>query len=219
MDHSVISSILQKINLQNSDVANIYHHGSWVYGTNSAKSDRDLIIVTRTSSQKPLEFCDELKYFHEFELHRLWKYGVCVYSIANFETLLKSNNLAVVQCVFLPDEFKIKEEIDFRTIYLEKYYNTLRLKQVGFYEMYRDLNLYDTSDYSQHSSHSSRSLETNQSRQDYIFRNLFHGLRFLDFVTQLLQTHAIHDFKRVSYLFDQMKEIRGDSADSSSMER
>jgi predicted nucleotidyltransferase len=220
MDHSAIPLILREINLNDRDVANIYHHGSWAYGTNSPTSDRDLIIVTRSPSQTPVIFRDDFNYFHEFELHRLWnEYDVCIYSVANFETLLERNFLPVVQCVFLPDEFKLKEDIDFRTIYLEKYYNKLTLKQVVFYEIARYLDLFDTRNYSAHGDVSTLNLQTIQSRQDYLFKNLFHGLRYLDFVEQLIETCSIHNFKRASYLFDRMKKIRGDPTDGSNLER
>jgi predicted nucleotidyltransferase len=220
MDCSAIPRILEELNLKEECVANIYHHGSWVYGSNTPTSDRDLIIVTRSSNQKPLKFIDSIDYFHEFELHKLWnEYDVCVYSVDNFEKLLEKNYLCSVQCIFLPDEFKIKAEIDFQTTYLNKYYNILRLKQVACYEMSTDLGLYESNNFSKHSTCSSRSIQTSQSRKDYVFKNLFHGLRYLDFVEQLIRTRSIHDFKRATYLFDEMKEIRGDSTDDSSMER
>ncbi|CAF1063838.1 unnamed protein product, partial [Adineta steineri] len=219
MDHSAISSILQELNLNEQDVANIYHHGSWVYGTNSPTSDRDLIIVTHTH-QDPLKFHCDLDYFHAFELYKLWnQYDICVYSKENFEKTLEKNYLCSIQCLFLPNEFKIKEEIDFKKIYLEKYYNQSRLKLVAFYEMKRDMDMYKSGNPSSHPSPSSRSLGTSELRMNYIFKNLFHGLRYLDFAEQLIQTKSIHDFKRVSHILDEMKEIRDDPTDSSSMER
>ena len=219
MDSNTISSILSEVKLNEDSVVNIYNHGSWVYGTNTPTSDRDLIIVSRSSEQKPLEFETEFDYFHPFELYRLWnQYDVCVYSLENFETLLQKNYLVAVQCIFLPDEFKIKEGIDFRPIYLEKYYNMFRLKQVGFYELYRDMNLYESAGFSRRPpTISSTSSRTVQSRSDYIFKNLFHGLRFLDFVEQLIVTRSIYDFKRVSHLFNEMKQIRGDPKNHSNM--
>ncbi|CAF3734031.1 unnamed protein product [Rotaria sp. Silwood1] len=220
MDRSAISSILRELNLNENSVANIYNHGSWVYGTNSPTSDRDLIIVTRSPYQNPLKFYDDFDYFHPFELHKLWnQYDVCVYSIENFEKLLEKNYLVVVQCIFLPDEFKIKEEIDFRLIYLEKYYNQFRLKQVAFYEMNRDFNLYESNNFSNHPKRSSRAIQTKQLRYDYIFKNLFHGLRYLDFAEQLIQTRSIHNFKRVTHIFEEMKDIRGNRTNNSSMKR
>jgi predicted nucleotidyltransferase len=219
MDPSAIPLILKEFGLNKHCVANIYHHGSWVYGTNSPTSDRDLIIITR-SSQKRVTYTDDFQYFHEFELYKLWnQYDVCVYSVENFEILLERNYLAIVQCVFLPNEFKIKEEIDFRKIYQEKYYNKFKLKQAAIYEMSRYRELYVSGGFSRHPVCSSRSLHTQQSRRDYVFKSLFHGLRYFDFVEQLLQTKSIHNYRRVTYLFDEMKKIRGDSTDNPNMEQ
>ncbi|CAF1560039.1 unnamed protein product, partial [Adineta steineri] len=123
MDRSAISLILRELNINENCVANIYNYGSWVYGTNSPTSDRDLLIVTRSPSTTPLVFQVEFDYFHEFELHKLWnRYDICIHSVENFEILLEKNYLLAVECTFLPAEFKIKEEIDFQKIYLEKYY-------------------------------------------------------------------------------------------------
>ncbi|CAF4042442.1 unnamed protein product [Rotaria sp. Silwood1] len=205
MDRSQVASILHELNLNENSVANIYHHGSWVYGTNTPTSDRALIIVTRSSDQKPVKFRNDFDYFHEFELHKLWnQYDVCVYSIENFETLLANSYLCVVQSIFLPNEFKIKEEINFQSIYLEKYYNKFQLKRAVFYEIHRDFSL---------------SIETKQLRLNYILKNLFHGCRYLDFTEQLIQTRSIHNFKRVSHIFNQMKNICGDPIDNSDMKR
>jgi hypothetical protein len=85
--------------------------------------------------------------------------------------------------------------------------------------MDRDLNLYKTRNYFNYPVRSSRQLETNQSRMNYIFKNLFHGIRFLDFAEQLIQTKSIYNYKRVTHLFDQMKDIRGDLSDESGLER
>lgn len=213
MDRSTISLILQEIGLSEDSVANIYNYGSWVYGTNSPTSDRDLMIVTR-SSKPPLVFQDDLQYFHDFELHKLWnQYDVCVHSVENFEKLLEKNYLLAVECLFLPEEFKIKEQIDFRSVYLEKYYDPLRIKQVAFYENQTSINMFNVDDDSIYPRRSSRSGQDGQSNQDYLFKNLFHGFRYLDFAEQLIRTRSIHDFKRVSDVLKDMKGIRGDRTD------
>ncbi|CAF1064018.1 unnamed protein product [Adineta steineri] len=216
MDRSAISLILRELNINENCVANIYNYGSWVYGTNSPTSDRDLLIVTRSSNTDPLVFQDEFDYFHEFELHKLWnQYDICIHSVENFEILLEKNYLLAVECTFLPAEFKIKEEIDFQKIYLEKYYNQSRLKLVAFYENFTARRMYNLEDDSIYPQRSSTMDETSQSSRDYLFKNLFHGFRYLDFAEQLIQTKSIHDFKRVSHVLDEMKTIRGDPTDDS----
>ncbi|CAF1114056.1 unnamed protein product [Rotaria sordida] len=219
MDHSEIPLILRELNLNEDCVANIYNHGSYAQGTCTPESDRDLIIVTR-SCQNYLWLQNDFAYFHSFELHKLFnKYDVCVYSVENFQLALEKNYLLCVQCLFLSDEFKIKEEIDFRTTYLEKYYNTVRIKQVAFYEMLSSFNLLDPPKNPTYPKRSSTENETNQPLSDFIFKNLFHGIRFLDIGEQLIQTRSVHDFTRVSYILNEMKDIRGDPTDESSKHR
>jgi predicted nucleotidyltransferase len=220
MERSEILSILKELNLNEDCVANIYNYGSWVYGTNSPTSDRDIMIVTRSPSQPPLIFQDDFDYFHNFQLNKLWnQYDVCVHSIENFTTLLEKNYLLAVECIFLPDEFKIKEEIDFRPIYFEKYYKPLRIKQAAFYENSTAINMYDLDDDSIYPMmRSSRSSTTSQSSKDYLFKNLFHGFRYLDFARQLIETKSINNFKSVSYVLGEMKAIRGDPTVDSNMD-
>jgi len=211
MDKSVIPAILKELNLDEKSVANIYNYGSWVYGTNSNKSDRDLMIVTRTS-QNPLVFDDDIEYFHNFELHKLWnQYDVCVHNIENFELLLSKNYLLAVECIFLPDEFKLKEEIDFRQMYIEKFHNIDRLKLVAFYENDCAIKMLDPNS-ATYPKRSSRSGRDDETTNDFLFKNLFHGYRYLDFAEQLIQTKSIHNFKRVSHVLQEMKEIRDRSS-------
>jgi len=203
MNPPEISLILNELKLTDDLITNIYFHGSWAQGTCTNKSDQDLIIVTR-QCQPPLRFQTDFDYFHKFELHKLFgKYDVCVYSIENFEELLKKNYLLCVQCLFLPNEFKLKEEIDFRKIYFEKnYYDPIRIKKVAFYEMFHSFNLSHTP---------TRSPVENQSREDFVFKNFFHGIRFLDMAQQLIQYQTIQDFTSVSHLFSTMNQIRDKS--------
>jgi hypothetical protein len=57
------------------------------------------------------------------------------------------------------------------------------------------------------------------SRRDYLSKHLFHGLRYLDFVEQIIQTQSIHNYRRVTYLYDEIKAIRDNPIDHLSMQR
>ena len=212
MDPSVIASILRELNLNENSVANIYNYGSWVYGTNTPASDRDILIVTRSPLQEPLKFDDDFDYLHDFELHKLWnQYDVCVHSVENFEVLLQKNYLLAIECTFLPDEFKIKEEIDFQGIYLDKYYNPLRLKQVAFYENLTSVNKCNGGDLAAASQRSSSPEDSETSINDRMCKALFHGFRYLDVAEQLIRTRSIHDFRRVSHVLNEMKQTYDES--------
>ncbi|CAF3516785.1 unnamed protein product [Rotaria sp. Silwood1] len=73
-------------------------------------------------------------------------------------------------------------------------------------------NSNSNSNYPKHSS------ILNQSKEDYLFKNLFHGFRYLDFAEQLIQTHSIHDYKHLTHIFDEMKDIHYETSDSSNMD-
>ncbi|CAF1465932.1 unnamed protein product [Adineta ricciae] len=219
IEHSEILSILREINLDYSDIANLYCHGSRTQGTCTSTSDRDLIIVAY-SKQKPLTFWEDFDYFHEFQLHKLHnKYDVCVYSVENFEKLLEKNYLLCIQCLFLPKQFVVKEGIDFRSVYLDKYYDPKRIKLVALYEMYVSMGMMRQPKRSSDSEAVSITDDKSQARRDFIFKNLFHGIRFLDLAEQLIETRSIHDLTRVSHLLGTMKEIRGDPTDECALDR
>lgn len=153
-------------------------------------------------------------------MHKLFnRYDVCVYSVKNFETLLEKNYLLCVQCLFLPDQFKLKEDIDFRPTYLNQYYDPKRIKQVALYEMFTSIRMLDVPNRSSPYSTNSQDSDQIQIRRNFIFKNLFHGIRFLDLAEQLIQTRSIYDLARVSHVMDAMKNIRGDPTDESALDR
>lgn len=219
---AIISSIIKELQLCDDDITNIYNYGSWVYGTNHEKSDRDFLIVMRCKSgqrAKPLRFRRDFDYFHSFELCRLSRYDVTIHSCVNFEKLLEKNYMLAVECVFYPDEFILRNRIDYKTIYLSKYYNPLRLKQVAFYENKHGLEIFLSSitkfPSDQQSIKDKPTLEQflcdavqiTSRGDDRLLKYLFHGIRYLDTSAQLIQTRSIEDFKRVSYVLREIKDI------------
>lgn len=89
---TVVASIITELKLNDDDITNIYNYGSWVYGTNHEKSDRDFLFVMKTrdlKKRKRLRFHEDFDYFHNFHLERLPKYDITIHSCENFEILLK----------------------------------------------------------------------------------------------------------------------------------
>jgi hypothetical protein len=124
--------------------------------------------------------------------------------------------MLAVECLFYPEEFILRNHIDYKTIYLEKYYNPLRLKQVIFYENRDSLSYIndDEEDFPQYSpveptidQFLCHTLHTTMISEDRLLKYFFHGVRFLDIGEQLIRTKCINDFKRASYLLFEMKDI------------
>ncbi|CAF1243146.1 unnamed protein product [Rotaria sordida] len=124
--------------------------------------------------------------------------------------------MLVVECIFYPDEFILRNKIDYKTIYLSKYYNPLRLKQVIFYENKQSFT-YIIDSYNQECSNYVQdttmdqflcnAVRTTTIEEDRLLKDLFHGLRYLDIGEQLIRTKSIYDFKRVSHILFEIKEI------------
>ncbi len=138
---TIVSSLIKELQLDDDRITNIYNYGSWVYGTNHEKSDRDFLIVMKNEKEdEDLEFRRDFDYFHSFDLRRCQNCDVTIHSCQNFELLLEKNYMLAVECVFYPNEFILRNNIDYKTIYLSKYFNPFRLKQVVFYEYNNSLN-------------------------------------------------------------------------------
>jgi predicted nucleotidyltransferase len=75
-----------------------YLYGSHVYGTNHKDSDFDFICIVKDKSlQSPLA-----------------KFGdVTNYTIEDFQNLINAHEISALECFFINDEFKIKEEHHF----------------------------------------------------------------------------------------------------------
>ncbi|CAF4570048.1 unnamed protein product, partial [Rotaria magnacalcarata] len=124
------------------------------------------------------------------------------------------------ECLFYPSEFILRNNIDYKTIYLSKYYNPLRIKQVAFYENKESFkyiidNEQNGSYFYQQRSKTNLTIDqfvcdaipTTTLDEDRVLKYLFHGVRYLDIGEQLIRTKSIYDFKRASYVLFEMKNI------------
>ena len=181
--NDVLRTICAELNLDENDVVNAYQFGSYVYGTNDDSSDRDYLLVVR-QSRPALQFTDGIHYFHGFDLKRLFdQYDVCVHSCENFEALLEHHYLLAVECVFYPEEFILKNSVDYRSIFLTRYYNPLRLRQVSLHE--REFSLQQCN-YEQNYGRHPSSLAKKEDSARVMLKVLFHGVRYLDIAEQLI---------------------------------
>lgn len=83
--------------LQDDNIIAIYQYGSYVYGTNSEKSDKDSIVVLE-DTEKSKELMEELKK----------EYDINMYSCKDFERMIHEHEISALECLFLKDEFILK---------------------------------------------------------------------------------------------------------------
>lgn len=83
---------------EDSNTICAYIYGSHVYGTNHKDSDFDFISIVRDKSVE----------------NPLVKFGdVTSYTIDEFQKLVNEHEISVLECIFLKDNFKLKEEHKF----------------------------------------------------------------------------------------------------------
>lgn len=89
---------LIKIAQQDSNILNAFMYGSRVYGTNHQDSDYDFICVLE----------------HKEQDNPLAQFGdVTNYSVDEFQELVNQHEISVLECLFLPTEFVLKQNQTF----------------------------------------------------------------------------------------------------------
>jgi predicted nucleotidyltransferase len=84
-------------NLNDNNIIAIYNYGSYVYGTNTEQSDKDIIVILE-DLEKSQDIIQELKK----------EYDVNIYSKNDFETMIKEHEISALECLFLKDNFILK---------------------------------------------------------------------------------------------------------------
>ena len=157
---------------------NVYHYGSFVYGTFQKEiSDYDYIVII------PDKFSDLDK--EQFETDD------CQYSFytqSTWQEKLNNNDVDAIETYFLPQEFIIKETVKFQTeIKKEKIReNFSKTASNSFVKCKKKLIV----------------------EKDFAPRvgkkSLWHSLRIIDFGTQILKYGKIKDYTSTNYLYDEI---------------
>ena len=155
---------------------NIYHYGSFVYGTfKEGVSDKDYIVIVP----------DEYKDFDlaQFEQNNN-QYSI--YTKSTWQHKLDNNDVDAIETYFLPEKYKVKETECFKAnINPEKIReNFSRVASNSFVKCKKKLTV----------------------EKDYNPRvgkkSLWHSLRIIDFGTQILKTGRIYNYESMNHLHD-----------------
>ena len=133
-----IYKICETLNLDKDQITNVYNYGSHTLGNETPLSDYDILIVGNFK-QDPLSF--KLKndpYFYEFEMKKYEiggrLYDIIWHSNENFEHLLELNFLMFVEAIFNDDKFHQVNKIDYKQMYIDKYYSVASLRKALTHE-------------------------------------------------------------------------------------
>lgn len=211
-----LPQMMKWMGIEPEKVTNIFNFGSFVHKTNSEHSDRDVLIVADfEQSHRHFKFIGNCQppYFHRF---KMWSFprdlpkdvkseetqsetatDLTIYSCATFEKLLEANYMIVVECLFYPEEFKIKNDRDWKEVYLTQYYDPTRIKHALNCER----------------GYSHRYLKKCEEDPQYhkdnkylTLKRLFNMLKYFEIGVQLLEFKEIKEFGRSADTWLKIKE-------------
>lgn len=158
--------------LNQNNIINVYQFGSRVYGSHHSTSDYDYIVIA-----------DEWFDAEDINIH--------VYTVAQFELALNNADIQVLECVFAPEQFKLKHKLHFYFILdkskLRRSISTItsnswvkgkkKLTVAGDY----DVNL--------------------------AIKSVFHSIRILDFGIQIATEGKIVNYSSSNYILEDLWKL------------
>lgn len=166
--------------LKDDNILAIYQYGSYVYGTNSEKSDKDIIVVLE-NTEISKENIEELKK----------EYDVNIYSRHDFEKMIKEHEISALECLFLKDEFIIKyHHWDFN-LNLQTLRNSISQKSSNSWVKAKKKFIVEK-DYAPYIGQ----------------KSAWHAIRMLDFGTQIAQHGCIVDYSSKNDLLKEIMNCK-----------
>lgn len=161
--------------LSDPNFLNIYRFGSQVYKTNSERSDEDFICIVG----EKLPSID-------INLH--------IYNKIEFQHFLDEHNIQMLECFFLPNEYKLKEMIKLNfTINLNKLRSSISTASNGSWVKGK------------------KKLTVQADYNKYLgIKSIFHSLRILNFGLQIAKTGKIYDYSIINNIWLDILEISKD---------
>jgi hypothetical protein len=175
---SALAEIMNLFGIDSSNVKNVYRFGSRVYGTNTAQSDHDFIIVRE--SEIPRE---------DFSA-QCGAYNATAYSTQEFQRQIDAHEISVLECLWLGPEHILLEKVKPR-FNLDK--SKLRASLSA-----RASNSWVKA---------KKKLTVSQDFNEYIAKkSLFHSFRILSFGIQIATKGQIVAYDEVNNLWQSILE-------------
>lgn len=196
-----LNLIFDHLSLDSANVTNVYNYGSRVHGSATASSDYDILVIGNFAPS--IMFKNPKKpYFHKYQLHTLTvnnkKYDVVLYNNEEFESTLKYNYLISVECIFNPPEFIHVNKIDYKKIYLDKYFDQKLVRTAVKTEVGYALNCINR----YHGKRLPVELD-----DKWVVKKLFNSIRYHTTALQLITTKNISDYGKTNYIKQEIAKM------------
>ena len=164
MIHS-LKHICEEFEIDEKDILNAYCYGSHVYGTASHFSDHDYILVHKKSFLSDGSFKQNAKSSSDRKIQ------VVNYSRSGFKNGIEYYEMSALECLFLPDKFKIQERLKYK---LDRF----------------DVHSFVKNTIAK-SSNSWYSATKGGKGKSFLPKGVYHSIRILDFAIQIKNNKSI----------------------------
>ena len=178
MKHT-LKEICTAFGLDENDIFNAYCYGSHVYGTADCDSDRDYILVHKRSMLSDGSFKQNAQSSADRKIQ------IINYSRGGFKNSIEYYEMSALECLFLPDEFKIQERFKFKLdrIDVDNFVkNTISKSSQSWY-----------------------SATKGGHGKNFLPKGVYHSIRILDFAIQIKTQFELNS---LSIDFSSAKEIK-----------
>jgi predicted nucleotidyltransferase len=162
------------------NILNIYHFGSYVYGTFKPDiSDYDFIVICK---ELPIEY-GSLQNKDNITIHYLTE--------NNFKQLLELNDVQALECYYLPEHFILKKTIDFDLI-------------INKENLRRSISTITSNSWVK----GKKKLIVQGDYDKYLaIKSIFHSIRILSFGLQIIEEGKINNYGDVNYIMDDLLKL------------
>lgn len=194
MNYSV-EEIAKSVNLDPSDILNVYRYGSRVYGTDDEFSDDDYIVVHKSFTIKN-SYNDKLSFRQNALSSEDGQIQVIRYSRSGFLDAIDNYEIGALECLFLPEDKVIQEKLKFGVRNFEKSSVDYELNRMVKKVITKASNSWFLGN---------RDIEN--ERFERAEKAYFHALRILMFGLQIKEHRKIVDYSEANYIWDKMLDL------------
>lgn len=175
--------ICKALNIDYSQILNIYPYGSKVYGTAREDSDDDFVIVYKSAFLPSGAFKDNAISSEDRKIQ-----GTC-YSRTGFINAINTYQITVLECLYLPDELVVQKKMNFKMYKFDKKEFVQKIIKQASDAWYRGTQSYK------------------KKNIKFAKKNAFHALRILMFAMQIKKRGKIDNYARANDIKNEIYSI------------
>ena len=201
-----VEEIAKSVNLDPSDILNVYCYGSRVYGTDDEESDDDFVVVHKGSSIKN-PYNDQLSFKQNAMSSEDGQIQVIRYSRSGFLAAIDDYEIGALECLFLPEDKIVQEKASFNIRNFDKPSVNYEVKRMVKKIITKASNSWFLANRHLENAYLADDAGNAEEANERFFlseKGYFHAIRILMFGLQIKEHRKIVDYTEANYIWDKL---------------